>query len=331
MDRPGFSKATATVEDTYLAPRFGLVEYIRRLREDQLSVLVPENFHRSLLYQRFLFLHSFFVNKPEYIEHVLLTNQQNYVKSQFVRTELGPLLGDGLLLSEGAFWRRQRRIAAPAFQHKRIAGFLDAMSADAEAVAARWQGRREPFDVAAEMMALTLSIIARTMFSSDVGGEVEAVRHLMDEVVAKRVNLLDVFGFPRWLPRRNSKRYRAAIRAFDALVARFIAERRANGADRDDLLAMLLAAHDPETGEGMSDKQLRDEILTIFAAGHETTANALSWTWYLLAPRSRSQATRRARPGSWGPRARLRRSRGAQIHAHGLRGGAAALSARAHN
>ncbi|MGB7045137.1 MAG: cytochrome P450, partial [Methylocella sp.] len=158
------------------------------------------------------------------------------------------------------------------------------------AMTARWHGRRGPFDVAAEMMGLTLSIIAHTMFSSDVSGEVEVVRQLMDEVVARRVNLLDLFGFPRWLPRRNSKRYRAAIRAFDALVARLIAGRRANGADRDDLLAMLLAAHDPETGEGMSDKQLRDEILTIFAAGHETTANALSWTWYLLARHPEAEA-----------------------------------------
>jgi cytochrome P450 len=290
MDRRVSPIAPTTVEDTYLAPRFGLIEYIRRLREDQLSVIVPEVFHRNLTHSRLLFLHSFVVNKPEYIEHVLLTNQQNYIKSQFARTLLGPLLGDGLLLSEGAFWRRQRRIAAPAFQHKRITGFLDAMSADAETTAVRWHGRREPFDVAAEMMGLTLSIIAHTMFSSDVSGQIETVRHLMDEVVAQRVNLLDLFGLSRWLPRRNSKHYRAAIRAFDAIVVRLIAERRANGADRDDLLAMLLAARDPETGEGMSDKQLRDEILTIFVAGHETTANALSWTWYLLAQDTKAEA-----------------------------------------
>jgi cytochrome P450 len=297
MDRQASNDGNPIVEDTYLAPRFGLIEYVRRLRENQLSVLAPEVFHRNLVRQRFLFHRSFFVNKPEYIEQVLLTNQQNYVKSQFARTVLGSLLGEGLLLSEGAFWRRQRRIAAPAFQHKRIAALLDAMSADAEAMAARWQDRSEPFDVAAEMMALTLSIIARTMFSSDVSGEVETLRRLMDEVLSKRVNLLDFFGLPKWLPRRNSKSYRAAVAAFDVLVARLIAERRAGGDDRDDLLSMLLAARDPDTGEGMSDKELRDEILTIFVAGHETTANALSWTWYLLAQHPEVEARLHAELG----------------------------------
>ena len=290
MDRRISSVAAPGAEDTHLARRFGLIEFVRRLREDRLSVLTPEVFHRNLVYNRILFLHSFMVNKPEYIEHVLLTNQQNYVKSQLARTLLGPLLGNGLLLSEGAFWRRQRGIAAPAFQPKRIAGFLETMIAEAEAMAARWRERREPFDVAAEMMGLTLSIIARTMFSRDITGEIETVRRLMDEVVAQRPNLLDLFGLPRWLPRRHSKRYRAAVEAFDALVARIIAERRAQGVDHGDLLSMLLAARDPETGEGMSDKQLRDEILTIFVAGHETTANALSWTLYLLAQHPDAEA-----------------------------------------
>ena len=231
---------------------FGLIEFVRRLREDRLSVLAPEVFHRNLVYNRILFLHSFMVNKPEYIEHVLLTNQQNYVKSQLARTLLGPLLGNGLLLSEGAFWRRQRAIAAPAFQPKRIAGFLETMIAEAEAMAARWRERREPFDVAAEMMGLTLSIITRTMFSRDITGEIETVRQLMDEVVAQRPNLLDLFGLPRWLPRRHSKRYRAAVEAFDALVARIIAERRTQGIDHGDLLSMLLATTPCEGAAGFS-------------------------------------------------------------------------------
>lgn len=168
------------------------------------------------------------------------------------------------------------------------------MAAETEALAERWRDKREPFDVCAEMMGLTLSIIAHTMFSSDLAGEIETVRRLMDEVVAQRPNLLDLFGLPRWLPRRQSKRYRAAVAGFDALVARLIAERRAEGADHGDLLSMLLAARDPETGEGMTDKQLRDEILTIFIAGHETTANALSWTWHLLAQHPEVEAKMRA-------------------------------------
>jgi cytochrome P450 len=289
MDLPTAAPDTF-VENTYLAPRFGLIEFIRRVRTDQLSTLVPELFGRNMIYNRILFLHSFLINKPEYIEHVLLTNHGNYSKSQFLRRMLGPILGDGLLTSEGELWRRQRRIAAPAFHNKRIAGFVDTFAACAQAALARWRTLPQPFDVTAEMMALTLDIIARTMFSTDVRGDVEAVRRLMEIVVTMRPSVPDLLGLPEWLPRRQPAAYRRAVAQFEALVAGFLAERRADGIDRGDLLAMLLAARDPDTGEGMSDKQLRNEILTIFLAGHETTANALSWIWYLLARHPQAEA-----------------------------------------
>src|SRR5580704_18116919 len=291
--RGGMDLPTATpsfVEDTYLAPQFGLIEFLRRVREDQLSTLVPELFGRNMIYNRLLFLHSFLINKPEYIEHVLLTNHANYSKSHFLRRMLGPILGDGLLTSDGELWRRQRRIAAPAFHNKRIAEFVDTFSSCTQTMLARWRTRTQPFDVAAEIMALTLEIIARTMFSADVSGEVEAVRRLMEIVVTMRPSILDLLGFPEWLPRRQPPAYGRAIAEFEALVARFLARRRSDGIDRRDLLSMLLAARDPETGTGMSDKQLRDEILTIFLAGHETTANALSWIWYLLARHPEAEA-----------------------------------------
>src|SRR5207342_906449 len=134
----------------------------------------------------------------------------------------------------------------------------------------RWDSPTEPFDLAGEMMALTLDIISRTMFSTAVSGEVAAIRRLTDIVVNLRPSILDLAGLPEWIPRRQPRRYRAAIAAYDALVARFLAERRSAGGDRGDLLALLLAARDPESGEGMSDRQIRDEILTIFLAGHET-------------------------------------------------------------
>ena len=127
MDRTAAITADNFVEDTYLAPRFGLIEFFRRVRTDQLSILTPDLFGRSLVRSRILFLQSFLVNKPEYIEHVLLTNHANYGKSHFVRHMLGPLLGEGLLISEGELWRRQRRIAAPAFHNRRIADFIATM------------------------------------------------------------------------------------------------------------------------------------------------------------------------------------------------------------
>ncbi|HEY6259357.1 MAG TPA: cytochrome P450 [Xanthobacteraceae bacterium] len=272
------------------APRLGLIELIRRVKEDQLLIVSPELYGEELIYSRILFLHSFLVNKPEYIEHVLLTNHANYRKSHFIRNLLGPLLGNGLLTSEGELWRRQRRIAAPAFHARRVGEFVATMGACTETMLVRWRQQSGPFDLAAEMTALTLDIISRTMFSTDVEGEVAAVRRLTDVVVSLRPSLLDLFGFPEWIPRLQPKPYRAAISAFEALVARFLAERRDGRVERNDLLSMLLAARDAETGEGMSDRQLRDEILTIFLAGHETTANALSWTWYLLARHPQAEA-----------------------------------------
>jgi len=283
MNDPGATANDAFVEDTYLAPRYGPIEFFRRMRTDQLSLLVPEVFGRNIVYNRLLFLHNFLINKPEYIEHVLLTNHANYGKSRFLRRMLGPVLGEGLLISEGKLWQRQRRIAAPAFQHRSIATFVAAMTDSTATMLDRWRAKTEPFDVAAEMMALTLNIIARTMFSADVSAETETVRRLMEIVVAFPPSIVDVFGLPDWLPRRQPSAYRRAIVAFDDLVERLVAERRADGSDRGDFLSMLLSARDPATGEGMTDKQLRDEVLTILAAGHETTANALGWTWYLLA------------------------------------------------
>jgi cytochrome P450 len=285
----------ATVNDAAIAqarvkPRFGLFEFLRRVREDQLSILGEDLFGQDIAYSRILFLHSFIINKPEYIEHVLLGNQRNYRKSDFLRRILGPLLGEGLLISEGDFWRRQRRIAAPAFHARRIAEFVTAMTDCTEARLHEWRSRSAPFDMANEMYELTLDIVARTMFSTDVSGEIASLRRLTDVVVALRPSLLDLLGFPQWLPRPQPKAYRRAIAEFEALVARLLAERRAVGRDRGDLLSMLLAARDPETGEGMSDKQLRDEILTILLAGHETVANALTWTWYLLAEHPEAEA-----------------------------------------
>jgi cytochrome P450 len=272
-----------TVDSIRLERQFGPIEFIRRIKRDQLSILAPPIFERPLIYTKLLFLHSFLINRPEYIEQVLLTNAGNYVKSTFTQHILGPVLGKGLLLSEGEFWRRQRRIAAPAFHHKRVAGFVDAMVDAAVAMADRWRPGAA-FDVAESMMAVTLEIIARTMFSADVSGAVADVRRLLDVVMDKgKPSLLDLFGLPQFLPRRFPRVYWRAIAEIDALIDGIIAPRLADGVDRGDLLSMLLMARDPETGEGMSPRQVRDEVATIMMAGHETTANLLAWTWAMLA------------------------------------------------
>ena len=271
-------------------PRLGLFEFIRRVRQDQLSLIFPETYSQEISYNRFLFLDSFLINKPEYIERVLLTNHANYRKSHFQRSLFRPLFGDGLLISEGDFWRRQRRIAAPAFHSRRIDEFVATMAASTEKMLARWSELSGPFDLSAEMMALALDIVSRTMFSTEVTRDVETIRDLTRIVVSLRPNLLDLVGLPDWLPRYQPSAYRRAIAAFNALVTRFLAERESGNVDRGDLLSLLLAARDTETGEGMSERQLRSEILTILQAGHETTSNALAWTFYLLAQHPDAEA-----------------------------------------
>ena len=285
MDASGERPASDTIRrpDMRIERRMGPIEFMRRLRRDQLSVLSPEVYERPLIYNRFLFLHSYFLNRPDLIEHVLVTNAGNYVKSHLMQRMLRPLVGNGLLTSEGDFWRRQRRIAAPAFHHKRIAGFVATMATTAAAWVDRWRDGA-PFDLSEAMMGTTLEIIARTMFSADVSGAVHAVRNLSGAVMDNaKPGFLDMFGFPEFLPRPVPRAYRAAVAELDTIIEGFVAPRRADGQDRGDLLSMLLAARDPETGEGMTPTQLRDEVVTIFVAGHETTSNAMAWTGYLLA------------------------------------------------
>jgi cytochrome P450 len=270
---------------------FGTIEAIRRLRDDSLALLQPDHFSRDIGVSKLLFLTFVTLNRPDYIEHVLLANHRNYRKSHFQTNAARPIIGNGLVTSDGALWQRQRRIIAPTFHHRRIAGFAAVMAERATALRESWRGRTEAFDVAADMMGLTLDIICRTMFSTDITGEVGTVRRFMDTVIARKTSLLDLLGLPGWLPRPETRAFRQAVAGFDALVARLLAERRRPGAaPREDLLAMLLDARDPDAGGRMSDRQLHDEILTIFLAGHETTATALGWTWYLLAMHPEAEA-----------------------------------------
>jgi cytochrome P450 len=237
------------------------------------------------------------VNSPEYAHAILSEHADAFEKlPSFVF--LKPLLGNGLLTSEHEQWRRQRKLAAPAFQHRRIAAYAQAMAEHAERAQQRWADGAQ-IDVASEMMRLTLGIVGKTLFDADVGGEAEAVRaalttalHYVDAQTST------VLPTPPTWPTPRNLRNRRAIARLDAIIYRLIAERRATGHDTGDLLSMLLQARDEEDGSGMSDHQVRDEAMTIFLAGHETTAVGLAWAWYLLAQnplvygRLREEATR---------------------------------------
>lgn len=228
----------------------------------------------------------FLIKGPENARYVLQENQKNFSKQTRGYAALRKVLGNGLVTSEGGFWLRQRRIAQPAFHRQRIARFAETMvrltedTLPAFDAAAR---RGATVDAATEMMTLTLRIVGWTLLSTEVaqesarvGGALNAVLHQVIERTTA------IFDFPQVVPTPANVRLRRARAVLDDVVLRLIAERRRSGEDAGDLLGMLMSARDEETGEGMTDAQLRDEVMTIFLAGHETTANALTWTLFLL-------------------------------------------------
>jgi cytochrome P450 len=229
-----------------------------------------------------------FLNHPDLVHEVLVTRAASLAKGRILE-QTREVFGQGLLTSEGELHRRQRRLIQPAFHRRRIEAYAEAMSADAAAAAARWRDG-DTLDIAREMMRLTLRIVARSLFSVDVEDEeAREVGQALDALVAAFDLVVIPFqGLLQKLPLPSIRRARQARETLDALVYRLIAERRRTGGG-EDLLSLLLAARDEE-GSGMDDRQVRDEVLTLFLAGHETTANALSWTWYLLAQHPQAEA-----------------------------------------
>ncbi|HKE60140.1 MAG TPA: cytochrome P450 [Pyrinomonadaceae bacterium] len=225
---------------------------------------------------------TFFLNHPDYIKDVLVTNNQNFHKGRVLQ-RAKRLLGEGLLTSEGDFHRRQRRLAQPAFHRQRVAGYADVMTAYAVRMRERWRDG-ETLNISEEMMRLTLAIVGKTLFDADVesaSGEVGEAMNVVMELF--RTLTIPFFELLQKLPLPQLRRFDNARAKLDRIIYRLIDDRRQSGVDRGDLLSMLLLAQDEEGDGGqMTDQQLRDELLTIFLAGHETTANALTWTWYLL-------------------------------------------------
>ncbi|HUI16958.1 MAG TPA: cytochrome P450 [Alphaproteobacteria bacterium] len=257
-----------------------------RIRKNSLAVWSDDAFRADFIETRMLFRRVLVVNAPQAVKHVLLDRADNYVKSFIARQLLKPL-GRGLLTSEGDTWRRQRRTMAPAFHPRRLEGFAPAMVESTLDMLQTWRSADDGAarDIAEEMPRLTLDIITRTMFSSDIRARVDEVRNAVRDYqrVGGRPAFFDLLGLPRWLPRPQARRIAGATAALDGIIYAILEERRRERAPRDDLLGLLLAARDEETGAGMDDRELRDQIATIFTAGHETTANALAWTWYLVA------------------------------------------------
>jgi cytochrome P450 len=229
------------------------------------------------------------LNHPDLIETVLVTESRNFIK-HYVTRLLRPTLGNGLLMSEGDFWLRQRRLMQPAFHKSRIAAYGDIMVAYTRRLLDRWQDGAT-LDMHKEMMRLTLEIVAKALFDADVAGKASDVGEALEVAMANFIRRWkSLYPMPAWVPTPGNLRTRRAVRRLDEIIYGFIRERRASGAERGDLLSILLHARDEDDGSRMTDRQLRDEAMTLFLAGHETTANALSWTWYLLAEHPEAEA-----------------------------------------
>jgi len=255
----------------------------------------------DVVHYRMLIREIYLVSDPEGVKHVLVEQAARYAKAKPMRKLGALLLGDGLLTAEGDFWKRQRRLAQPAFHRERLARLCGLMADATREMLDRWERRRqqgEPFDCAADFMALTLSIVSRALFSMDVSADAAAVARAM-VVALEETNrrILSFFPLPLWMPMARNREYVEAVRVLDEVVFKVIDARRKGRSEGADLLAMLMEARDEETGATMTDRQLRDEVMTLFLAGHETTANALAWTAWLVAQHPEVEAKLRSELG----------------------------------
>ena len=275
-------------------PRVGALGPIglyRALRTNAITAWRVEAYEEPYIADRNMLGGYVLINDPDLIRYVLVEKAANYPKDALQLEKLTPAVGRGLLTAEPDSWRLQRRTVAPLFQPAGVAGYLASMAASIEPMLARWEDHVRSgasVDIAREMTGLTYDIISRTVFSH----EIETPAEVMGEAITTyfealgRIDLWDVLPLPRWLPRPAFIRARPAQGIFREEVRRLVERRRARiaagGTLPDDLVTRLMQARDPETGAPLSDTVIHDNLVTFIGAGHETTANALAWTLFLL-------------------------------------------------
>ena len=265
---------------------------VREFQHDSLGTVI--RMHRqygdAVRMRFFLHYYGYLFFHPDHYKHILQDNNRNYTKMPSPTFQvMEPLVGNGLLTSDGDFWRRQRRLAQPAFHRRRVASFGETMVQATARMLDRWHTAArdgQPLDVSAEMTQLTLEIAGLTLFSMDLTGQASTVGTAFTDVnhIITRLTMQPFAPFTVRMPFvPTTRRLNAGIHTLDTVVHQIISDRHADNKDHGDLLSMLMLARDEETGAAMTDRQLRDEVMTLLLAGHETTAVALSWVLYLLA------------------------------------------------
>ncbi len=267
------------------------LQVLRELGRNPVAAFGARSYREPYIYARTWVQDFMMVSDPEGIKHVLLDNAANYEKSIQLQRLMRPALGNGLVTSEGPSWRFQRRVAAPMFQLRRIQDFAPVMAETAQATVARWEasGEGAVIDAADEMMRLTYEIISRTLFSNDVTMQYARMAEALAVYLETqgRVDVLRTLGLPNWVPTPTNLRARGPLAYFRKELSSLIARRRQRlGREPEhvpqDFLTMLLTTRDPEGGALFGEAEVFDNVMTFFFAGHETTANALAWTFYLL-------------------------------------------------
>jgi cytochrome P450 len=263
--------------------------HFRSFRKDPTGFLTRLSALGNVAYFRLGPQHAYFLNHPDLVRDLFVVNAHKFHKGRALQ-RAKRLLGEGLLTAEGEAHLRQRRMIQPAFHRSRIASYAASMLEYAEAMSDSWKDD-EVRDIDREMMHLTLQIVGKTLFNSEVGDDADEVGKAMTSIV-KLFNYL-LLPFSEWLeklPLPQTRRFHGARDKLNEVIYKIINDRRRSGEDKGDLLSMLLLAQDEDDGRGMTDEQIRDECLTLFLAGHETTANAMTWTWYLLSQNPDAEA-----------------------------------------
>jgi cytochrome P450 len=236
----------------------------------------------DIAYYRVGPLRIYQLNSPELIRQILVEHPEKFHKPVFIRRGFGPFVGNGLFTSDGDLWKQQRKLMQPAFNHTQIGKYGDIMVTHAQRLADSFQDG-EVREISADMVKLTLGVVIKSLFGADFTLQAEEIGDLMTAALeAANQRLISAVQIPTWVPTRRNLQEKHALARIETMLRELIQIRRASTEQWTDLLSVLLKAVDEDSGLGMSDRQLRDEMMTLFLAGHETTANALTWTWYVL-------------------------------------------------
>ncbi len=264
---------------------FDTIKYLDLARSNMVAAWPHSYYRREFIHLKFAHKNLFVLNRPEDVQRVMVSNASNYRKSLANRQALKPILGKGVFVSEGKLWERQRKIMSPATHRSRLGGYARTMIEAGQEMIEKWDAMEEnaEIDLTEEMTLLTSDIITRTMFSVYLRERNAQLYQAFQDYLAShgRIHISELIGLPSWLPRPGQWKGRSAVRSFDEVIVSVLEERRQSNDAHDDLLEMLLEFRD-QKGEPMTFSLLRDEVASIYLAGHETTAITLTWAFYLL-------------------------------------------------